>query len=100
MAEALSKGSPHRQLEEEMDSITQPEASAPGTAQEAGPLVELGRGSVQTWECDAMGHLNVQYYMTRAQDAMAELLFRCGVSPSPGQEITGVPRTLSPRAGT
>lgn len=30
-------------------------------------MIEVLRDSVQTWECDQMGHLNVQFYVERAQ---------------------------------
>lgn len=32
--------------------------------------LETYRGSVQTWECDEMGHLNVQHYMAKLEQAL------------------------------
>ncbi len=29
-------------------------------------MIELARSSVQTWECDQMGHMNVQFYVEKA----------------------------------
>ena len=34
-------------------------------------MIELARSSVQTWECDQMGHMNVQFYVEKACDALA-----------------------------
>ncbi|MEM6702223.1 MAG: thioesterase family protein, partial [Acidobacteriota bacterium] len=36
-------------------------------------MIELLRDSVQTWECDQMGHLNVQFYVERAEAGAAAL---------------------------
>jgi acyl-CoA thioester hydrolase len=36
-------------------------------------LIEVGRNSVQAWECDTMGHMNVQFYVARATDGIAGL---------------------------
>lgn len=33
--------------------------------------VEVWRGTVAAWECDAMGHLNVRFYMQRAMQGLA-----------------------------
>ena len=35
-----------------------------------GEAVEVWRGSVATWECDSMGHLNVGFYLTKAMEAL------------------------------
>lgn len=44
-------------------------------------MIELGRSSVQTWECDTMGHMNVQVYVEKACDAMAALAAKFGLGP-------------------
>jgi len=41
-------------------------------------LIEVHRGSVQTWECDAMGHMNVRFYLSRAGDGLAALASELG----------------------
>ena len=33
----------------------------------------LWRGNANTWECDELGHLNVRFYMAKAQEALAGL---------------------------
>jgi len=47
------------------------DAPAPGSLPGGlpGGLVERYLGSVQTWECDTMGHMNVQFYCARAWEA-------------------------------
>lgn len=42
-------------------------------------MIELARSSVQTWECDQMGHMNVQFYVEKASDAIGALLLTCGL---------------------
>ncbi|GEM_PF-236418 len=37
---------------------------------------ETYRGDVETWECDAFGHMNIAFYAERFGDAAASLLFR------------------------
>ena len=55
------------------------------------PRVEVYRGSVQTWECDQMGHLNVQFYIERAESGIAELESRLRTPcPSPDLELVAV----------
>jgi len=44
-------------------------------------FIEVYRNSVQTWECDQMGHLNVQFYVTKATSALASLAVRIGLGP-------------------
>ena len=41
--------------------------------------VEVWRGGVNTWECDEMGHMNVRFYVTRAQEALAGLARHLGM---------------------
>ena len=38
-----------------------------------GDMIEVARSSVQTWECDQMGHLNVQFYVEKADEGLAAL---------------------------
>jgi acyl-CoA thioester hydrolase len=44
-------------------------------------MLEVLRSSVNTWECDHMGHLNVRHYFARANDGLAVLLLELGQSP-------------------
>jgi acyl-CoA thioester hydrolase len=44
-------------------------------------MIELARSSVQTWECDQMGHMNVQFYVEKAGDALASLAATFGLGP-------------------
>lgn len=44
-----------------------------------GEAVEVWRGSVATWECDSMGHLNVGFYMAKAMEAMIGLAAELGM---------------------
>jgi acyl-CoA thioester hydrolase len=37
-------------------------------------------GTANAWECDEMGHLNVRYYLAKAEDALAGLLGDLGTS--------------------
>jgi acyl-CoA thioester hydrolase len=45
-------------------------------------MIEVLRSSVNTWECDRMGHLNVRHYFARAHDGLAVLALHCGLLPS------------------
>jgi acyl-CoA thioester hydrolase len=45
-------------------------------------MLEIGLGSVQSWECDVMGHLNVQHYVARASESLAALMLPLGLGPS------------------
>lgn len=44
-------------------------------------MIEVGRSSVQAWECDVVGHLNSQYYIERASDAATVLFTLIGLGP-------------------
>jgi acyl-CoA thioester hydrolase len=44
-------------------------------------LVDVYRNSVQTWECDQMGHMNVQFYVDKATAALAVLGHHLGLEP-------------------
>jgi acyl-CoA thioester hydrolase len=50
--------------------------------------VEVWRGSVNTWECDEMGHMNVRFYAARALEGLVGLA-----------AAMGMPRAFSPTAG-
>lgn len=36
-------------------------------------MIELYRGSINTWECDEMGHMNVRFYVAKMMEGLAEL---------------------------
>ena len=46
----------------------------------AGEGVEVWRGSVATWECDAMGHLNVGFYVAKSMEALIGLAAELGMA--------------------
>ena len=46
-----------------------------------GHLIETVRSSVQTWECDQMGHMNVQFYVAREVEGIAALSGALGLRP-------------------
>lgn len=41
--------------------------------------VEVWRGSVGSWECDQMGHMNVRFYVARAMEGLTELTAQLGL---------------------
>lgn len=43
-----------------------------------GAALEVWRGCVNTWECDELGHMNVQFYLARAFDGLARLAAALG----------------------
>jgi acyl-CoA thioester hydrolase len=45
-----------------------------------GDVIEVARSSVQTWECDQMGHLNVQFYVAKADEGLTALGAALGLS--------------------
>lgn len=45
-------------------------------------FVPSGRSPVQPWECDRMGHLNVQFYLSRFAEAEKQLLLALGYGPN------------------
>ncbi|MCC5811452.1 MAG: acyl-ACP thioesterase [Ectothiorhodospiraceae bacterium] len=49
-------------------------------------MSELYRNSVRLWECDQMGHLNVQFYVEKATAALAVLEQRLGLGDD-GQRL-------------
>lgn len=46
------------------------------------PLIDVYRNSVQVWQCDQMGHLNVQYYFDNADIGLSVLGRRLGLDPA------------------
>ncbi|MBM3557614.1 MAG: thioesterase [Alphaproteobacteria bacterium] len=42
-------------------------------------LVETYRGAVNTWECDYLGHMNIQYYTSRFSDAAGHAFHAFGL---------------------
>lgn len=44
-----------------------------------GEGVEVWRGSVAMWECDAMGHLNVGFYVARSMEGLVSLAAELGM---------------------
>lgn len=44
-------------------------------------LVEVYRNSVQTWECDQMGHMNVQFYLDKSASGLTVLGHYLGLGP-------------------
>ncbi|HEX7481304.1 MAG TPA: thioesterase family protein [Polyangiales bacterium] len=45
------------------------------------PMIEVLRSSVNTWECDQMGHMNVRHYFGRADAGLAMLGLQLGLPP-------------------
>lgn len=45
-------------------------------------FLDTFRGTVNTWECDEVGHMNVQFYVARASDAAFWLRHALGLAPS------------------
>lgn len=54
-----------------------------------GQAAEIWRGGVNTWECDEMGHMNVRFYVVRAQEGLAGLA-----------RLLGMPRAFAPGCPT
>ena len=44
-------------------------------------MIETGLGSVQIWECDAFGHMNVQFYVARMGESLPALALPLGLGP-------------------
>ncbi len=42
----------------------------------------IGRGVVNAWECDVMGHLNVQHYTAKLSEGLGHLRAAFGMTPS------------------
>lgn len=56
----------------------------------------LWRGNANSWECDELGHLNVRFYMAKAQEALAGLADRLGMhlAFAPDATATLIPRDI------
>ena len=56
--------------------------------------VEVWRGGVAQWECDAMGHLNVGFYVAKSMEALAGLAAELGMPRAfaPSAEATLIVR--------
>ena len=57
-------------------------------------MIELYRGSINTWECDEMGHMNVRFYVAKAMEGLAELAHIAGLGHA---FRANVQSTLRPR---
>ena len=55
------------------------------------PGTEIWRGGVTPWQCDEMGHMNVQFYLANATEGMAALASLLGL---PRAYAPGAPSTL------
>ena len=44
-------------------------------------MIDVARSSVQTWQSDQMGHMNVQFYMEHATQGLAALGVHLGLGP-------------------
>jgi acyl-CoA thioester hydrolase len=42
-------------------------------------MIELWRGNANAWECDELGHMNVQFYLAKASEAVANLAAHAGL---------------------
>lgn len=47
---------------------------------------EVLRSTVNTWDCDQMGHLNVRHYLRHANNGLTVLLLQFGLSPEACRE--------------
>lgn len=45
-------------------------------------MIDVYRSSVQTWECDQMGHLNVQFYCEKSIEGLDALAQAIGLGPA------------------
>ncbi|MET0595322.1 MAG: thioesterase family protein, partial [Polyangiaceae bacterium] len=50
-------------------------------------MIDVMRSSVNTWECDSMGHMNVRHYSARAGDALARVALELGLGPRKLDEL-------------
>jgi acyl-CoA thioester hydrolase len=51
-------------------------------------MIELYRGSINTWECDEMGHMNVRFWVRRALDGMMLMATELGCERAFAPEAT------------
>jgi len=52
-----------------------------------GHFIETYRGAVQAWECDHLGHMNVQFYIARVSDAAWTVSHALGLTPSVSRDL-------------
>jgi acyl-CoA thioester hydrolase len=57
-------------------------------------MIEVYRGSANTWECDEMGHMNVRFYVAKMMEGLAGLAHAAGL---PHAFQTHANSTLAPR---
>jgi len=50
-------------------------------------MIDVMRSSVNTWECDHMGHMNVRHYSARAADGLACFAAELGFGPKKLEEM-------------
>jgi acyl-CoA thioester hydrolase len=57
-------------------------------------VIEVYRGSINTWECDEMGHMNVRFYVAKMMEGLAEFAHVAGLANAfrPSARSTLVPR--------
>ncbi len=57
-------------------------------------MIEVYRGSINTWECDEMGHMNVRFYVAKMMEGLAEFAHVAGLSQAfrPRARSTLIPR--------
>jgi acyl-CoA thioester hydrolase len=57
-------------------------------------MIEVYRGSINTWECDEMGHMNVRFYVAKMMEGLAEFAHVAGLTSAFRPRARS---TLSPR---
>ncbi len=57
-------------------------------------MIEVYRGSINTWECDEMGHMNVRFYVAKMMEGLAEFAHVAGLTNAFRARASS---TLSPR---
>src|SRR5690606_15418201 len=57
-------------------------------------MIEVYRGSINTWECDEMGHMNVRFYVAKMMEGLAEFAHQAGLPHAFRERARS---TLSPR---
>jgi acyl-CoA thioester hydrolase len=58
-------------------------------------MIDVMRSSVNTWECDLMGHMNVRHYSARAADGLVGLVANLGWGPRKLEEAGLAVRTTA-----
>jgi acyl-CoA thioester hydrolase len=57
-------------------------------------MIEVYRGSINTWECDEMGHMNVRFYVAKMMEGLGEFAHQAGLTHAFRPRARS---TLSPR---